>query len=45
MKTKLSDWILVLCCFILVTGTFVLSVDSYGSIEDFGASGGNNDSL
>jgi len=45
IETKLSDWVLVLSCFILVSSTFVLSVDSYGSIEDFGASGGNNDSL
>ena len=39
MKTKLSDWILVLSCFILVTGTFVLSTsgqeweNKYGKIE------------
>jgi len=39
MKTKLSDWVLVLSCFILVTGTFVLSTsgqeweNSYGRIE------------
>ena len=39
MKTKLSDWVLVLSCFILVTGTFVLSTsgevweNEYGRIE------------
>jgi len=34
MKTKLSDWVLVLSCFILVSSTFVLSVDSDNPSDD-----------